>query len=150
MSQFTYCLNTSTVQGQKLSLPQLIDLTADAGYGAIEPWIGEIEAYVAAGGTLADLRKRIEDRGLKMASAIGFAPWIIDDAAERKKGLEHARKDFELVAALGGGLIAAPPVGRHELPDLNLFAAAERYAALFDVGHWGASAAQRRAQTATA
>jgi len=67
---FTYCLNTSTLQGQQLSLPRLIDIAADAGYGAIEPWIGEIEAHVAAGGTLADLRKRIADRGLKMAGAI--------------------------------------------------------------------------------
>jgi len=131
---FTYCLNTSTLQGQQLSLPRLIDIAADAGYGAIEPWIGEIEAHVAAGGTLADLRKRIADRGLKMAGAIGFATWVVEDAAERQRGLEHARKDFELIAALGGSLLAAPPVGRQGSGDLNLLAAAERYAALYDVG----------------
>jgi len=39
---FTYCLNTSTLQGQQLSLPRLIDIAADAGYGAIEPWIGDV------------------------------------------------------------------------------------------------------------
>jgi 2-keto-myo-inositol isomerase len=135
MPPFTYCLNTSTVQGdKKLTLPELVDLTAAAGYGAIEPWIGEIEQYVAAGGALADLRKRIEDRGLVVASAIGFAEWVVDDPDQRRKGLEVARHDMELVAALGGRLIAAPPVGHHEKAGLDLFAAAERYAALYDVG----------------
>ncbi|HEX6986913.1 MAG TPA: sugar phosphate isomerase/epimerase, partial [Planctomycetaceae bacterium] len=40
-----YCLNTSTVRGQKLDLPALVDLAAAAGYDGIEPWINEITAY---------------------------------------------------------------------------------------------------------
>lgn len=131
---FIYCLNTSTVQAHKLPLPQLVDLTADAGYGAIEPWIGEIESYRNAGGSLKDLAKRIADRGLKVASAIGFAAWLTDDETERAKQLEIARRDMDLVAQIGGSLIAAPPMGYQDRTDLNLHTAAERYAALFDIG----------------
>ena len=131
---FTYCLNTSTIQGQKLSLVEEIDLIADTGFGAFEPWIGEIEKYRDAGGSLADLKKRIADKGLKVAGAIGFAQWIVDDDAARAKGLEHARRDMALVAAIGGDMIAAPPMGYQDKTGLNLDAAAERFHALTKVG----------------
>src|SRR4051812_34070151 len=45
-SQFVLCLNTSTIRGQKLPLPQEIELAAKAGFTAIEPWVGEINDYV--------------------------------------------------------------------------------------------------------
>jgi 2-keto-myo-inositol isomerase len=131
---FTYCLNTSTIVGQKLPLTEMIDLTGKAGFKAIEPWIGEIVAYQQQGGSLKDLRRRIEDNGLVVASAIGFAQWILDDDNARKAGLIEARHDMELVAELGGRFIAAPPVGHHEKPGLDLLAAAKRYADLFDLG----------------
>ena len=93
MAAFHYCFNTSTIRGQKLSLVEEIDIVAGAGYTAIEPWINEIEAYIKQGGSLPDLKKRISDLGLTVASAIGFAEWIVDDDAKRTKGLEHARRD---------------------------------------------------------
>ena len=68
-----YCLNTSTIRGQKLTLVQEIELAAKAGYQGIEPWISEIEDHVKAGGTVADLRKRISDAGLTVEGGIGFA-----------------------------------------------------------------------------
>jgi 2-keto-myo-inositol isomerase len=131
---FTYCLNTSTIQGQKLSLVEEVDLAAAAGFGAIEPWIGEIETYRDAGGSLVDLKKRITDRGLRVASAIGFAQWIVDDDAARRNGLEQARRDMDLVAAIGGEMIAAPPMGYQDRTGLDLDAAAARYAELVNVG----------------
>lgn len=117
-----------------MSLVEEVDLAAAAGYGAVEPWIGEIEKYRDGGGSLADLKKRLSDKGLKVASAIGFAQWIIDDDAVRRKGLEHAKRDMDLVAAIGGEMIAAPPMGYQEKTGLNLDAAAARYAELVNVG----------------
>jgi 2-keto-myo-inositol isomerase len=131
---FIYCLNTSTIRGQKLKIEEEIDLAAKAGYDAVEPWINEIDEYVKQGGTLKDLAKRIRDRGLKVASAIGFAQWIVDDDAQRTKGLEEAKRTMDLVAQLGGTHIAAPPAGATDKPGLDLFAAAKRYAALVDLG----------------
>jgi len=132
--RFRYCLNTSTIRGQKLPLKETVELVAKAGYDGIEPWIGEIAAYADAGGDLADLKKRIADLGLTVESAIGFANWIVDDEQRRKKGLEDARRDMGLVRAIGGKRIAAPPAGAHGHEGLDLFAAARRYRALLDLG----------------
>jgi sugar phosphate isomerase/epimerase len=135
---FRFCLNTSTIRGQKLSLPDTIDLAAETGYHAIEPWISEIEAYTQAGGKLPDLRQRLRDRNLAVPSAIGFFEWIVDDPARREKALEQAKRDMGLVAALGGTHIAAPPWGAHDRTkiekNVDLLAAAERYHALCEVG----------------
>jgi 2-keto-myo-inositol isomerase len=129
-----YCLNTSTIRGQKLSVPDQIDLAAKAGYNAIEPWLGDLHQFVEMGGKLADLHKRLTDHGVAVASAIGFAEWIVDDDARRAAGLEAAKKDMGVIAQLGGTHIAAPPAGATKQTDLDLGRAAERYRALLEIG----------------
>jgi sugar phosphate isomerase/epimerase len=129
-----YCFNTSTIRGQKLPLAEVIDIAARAGYQAIEPWINEIKAHQQSGGTLADLKKRISDHGLTVESAIGFAKWVVDDDAERAKGVEEMKADMDLVRQIGGLRIAAPPAGATERADLNLFKAADRYRAILELG----------------
>jgi len=131
---FGFCFNTSTVRGQKLKLDAQVNLVIKAGYDGIEPWIRDIQAYVDAGGNLQDIRKKLDDANVKMTSAIGFARWIVDDEAERTKGLETAKHDMALVKQLGGTHIAAPPIGAVDIEDFDLFAAAERYHALCEVG----------------
>ncbi len=130
-----YSLNMSTIRGQKLPLDQQITVAAKAGYDAIEPWIGEIEAFVKAGGSLPDQAKRCRDLGLSVVSAIGFAQWIVNDDDKRKAALEQARRDMDLVKQLGGSRIAAPPTGETNNASLDLFAAAKRYRALCEIGH---------------
>lgn len=132
---FSYCLNTSTIRGQKKSLVEEINMISKAGYNGIEPWMNEIGQYQKEGGSLTDLRKRIADAGLRVESAIGFANWIVDDEARRKKGLEDAKRDMDLVAAIGGTRIAAPPVGATRPgQELDLDVIAKRYHDLLDVG----------------
>jgi Sugar phosphate isomerases/epimerases len=133
-SQFKYCLNTSTIRGQKLSVPDQVDLAVKAGYDAIEPWLSDLHKFVETGGSLADLRKRLADHGLAVASAIGFAEWIVDDDARRAAGLEVAKKDMGVVAAIGGTHLAAPPAGATKQTNLDLGKAAERYRALLELG----------------
>ncbi|MCA9270643.1 MAG: sugar phosphate isomerase/epimerase, partial [Planctomycetales bacterium] len=131
---FRFCFNTSTIRERRLPLSEIVDLVADAGYDGIEPWIGEIQRHIQDGGSLADLRHQISDRGLTVESAIGFAQWIVDDDEQRAEGLAQARRDMELVRAIGGGRIAAPPAGATNGDKLDLFVAAERYRALLEVG----------------
>src|SRR5207244_1786700 len=131
---FGYCLNTSTLQGQKLDLVELVDVAAQAGYQAIEPWVSELEQHVKNGGNLKVLGQRIRDRGLSVPSAIAFFEWIVDDEERRKKGLEAARRTMGLVQQIGGQRIAAPPTGATSQTDLNLLRAADRYRALLEVG----------------
>jgi len=133
---FRFCLNTSTIRGQKLTLEQEIDLAAKAGYSGIEPWINEIENALSRGVSLSDLRKRIDDAGLKVESAIGFAKWLVNDDAERAKGLEQLKRDMDFVKALGGSYIAAPPVGMQgqDAPIVDCVTAGQRYRAALEVG----------------
>ena len=129
-----YSLNMSTIRGQKLPLPKQVEVAAKAGYQAIEPWMGELDGFVQGGGKLADLRKQIEDAGLTVESAIGFAQWIVDDDEKRKTGLEQAKRDMDRLQQIGGKRIAAPPTGATNQTDLNLLKAAERYRALLELG----------------
>jgi 2-keto-myo-inositol isomerase len=134
---FVYCLNTSTIRGQKLSLVEEIDLAAKAGYHAIEPWINEIDTYLKGGGKLPDIKKRCGDLGLSVEDAIGFPQWIVDDDAKRAAALEQVKREMDWIAQLGGKRIAAPPVGaqdKNKSPKIDLLKAAERYKALADVG----------------
>ncbi|MEX2288198.1 MAG: sugar phosphate isomerase/epimerase family protein [Planctomycetaceae bacterium] len=131
---FRYCLNTSTIRGHELDLAAEVELAAKAGYDGIEPWIREFEQFQQKGGSLKDLAARIRDSGLTVESAIGFSNWIVDDDAKRKAALEQAKREMEMVRIVGGTRIAAPPAGATEQTNLNLFAAAQRYAALLDVG----------------
>jgi sugar phosphate isomerase/epimerase len=130
---FKYCLNTSTLRGHKLSFSDEIDIAAKAGFHAMEPWISELEAHVKAGGSLKDLGKKLADHNLTVESAIGFAPWIVDDEAKRAKGVEQMKREMDMVAQLGGKRIAAPPAG-NDNPALDLRKAAERYRVILEVG----------------
>jgi len=130
---FGYMLNTSTIRGQKLTVEEKVDIAAKAGYDAIEPWLrDELDLLPAA--RLKDVGKRIADKGLKVESAIGFAPWIVQDDAARKKGLEQARRDMEMVLAVGGTRIAAPPMGAINERLADLGKVADRYAELCRLG----------------
>jgi sugar phosphate isomerase/epimerase len=131
---FGYCLNTSTIDGQKLSIVEKVEIAAKAGYQAIEPWIRELDQHVKDGGNLKDLGKRIHDSGLTVPSAIGFAEWIVDDEQRRKKGMEEARRNMDMVHQIGGNRLAAPPAGATSQADLNLFKAAQRYRELLELG----------------
>src|SRR5437867_1376461 len=70
---FGYCLNTSTIRGQKLPLVQEVEIAARAGYQGIEPWVSELDQHLKEGKSLKDLGKLARDRGLVVADAIGFA-----------------------------------------------------------------------------
>jgi sugar phosphate isomerase/epimerase len=151
---FGYCLNTSTIRGQKLSVAAEAEIAAKAGYAGFEPWIRELDEFVKQGGSLKDLGKRLSDLGLQVPSSIGFAEWIVDDPARRNKGLEQAKRDMDAVQQIGGKRMAAPPVGATDQANLDLLAAADRFRALCELGEkmgitpeaevWGFSKPLRR------
>lgn len=148
---FGFCLNTSTVRenddkwGTPRPILELIEIARKAGYQAIEPWISELDTYVKGGGSLKDLAKRFADAGLVVPDAIGFAEWIVEDPERRKKGLEQAKRDMDMVQQIGGKRIAAPPVGatggtsrrddpKFTQPVCDMVAAADRYRDLLTLG----------------
>jgi sugar phosphate isomerase/epimerase len=131
---FCYCLNTATIRGQKLGIVKEIEVAAQAGYDAIEPWVDSIGAYVKSGGKLGELKARIHDSGLRVEDAIAFSEWIVDDEARRAAGLERAKREMDMVVQIGGKRIAAPPAGATDLPKLDWTMAAQRYRTLLEAG----------------
>jgi 2-keto-myo-inositol isomerase len=132
--RFPLGLNTATVRGHELSLPEQIDLAIEAGYDAIEPWVRDLKEHENSGGSLEDLAKRCADHGLAIPSAIGFARWIVEDDQKRGEGLAQMKRDMDRLRRLGGTGIAAPPVGAHREGHVELDAAAERYHAVLEAG----------------
>ncbi|HVV69945.1 MAG TPA: sugar phosphate isomerase/epimerase family protein [Verrucomicrobiae bacterium] len=131
---FRFCLNTATIRGQKLGIVKEIEIAAQAGYDSIEPWVDAVQAYVSGGGKPADLKSRIVDAGLTVEGAIGFPEWIVNDEEKRRKGMDRAKREMELMTQIGARRFAAPPAGATDLPRLDVFAAAERYRELLEAG----------------
>ena len=131
---FSYCLNTSTIFGQKVGFLKEFEVTAKAGYDGIEIWIRDLQKYMEEGGSIKDLKKYIVDLGLQVENAIGFAPWIVNDEATRKKGTEQLKREMNLLAQIGCNRIAAPPAGATGQPVIDLFEVARRYKTILEIG----------------
>ncbi len=128
MSEFAYCLNTSTIRPTPLR--EKIRIAGRVGYQAIEPWNDEVTDYVRGGGSLADLRKELDDAGLKVVSMIALHGWITAEGDEHRRVLEECRRRMEQAVALGSPYIVASPP--REVVDLGR--AATRYAELLRLG----------------
>lgn len=130
---FGYCLNTSTIRGQGLTLIEMIDVVAEAGYDGIEPWVRELDGFVAEGGDLATLGRYIADAGLAVPNVIGFFEWGADDPDRRAAGLAEAQRAMGLCADIGCPRLAAPPFGITE-DAISLPVLADRYRAVLELG----------------
>lgn len=131
-SSFKFSLNTSTIRGQKLTLPQIIELAARAGYDGFEPWMMEIQAYLETGKSVASLKKLASDAGLEFFDCIGFPTWMAQDEEKSKTGFAQMETEMGILADLGCPRVAAPAIGT-EAP-LDLLKAGERYKKLLDLG----------------
>jgi len=147
---FSYCLNTSTISGQKVGFLKEFEITAKAGYDGIEIWIRDLQKYMDEGGSLKDLKKYIDDLGLRVENAIGFAQWIVDNESTRNAGIDQLKKEMDMMAQIGCKRIAAPPAGAYDKQFANLFEIGKRYRTILEIGDttgvtpnlefWGSSA----------
>ncbi len=127
------CLNTSTIHADgDDAVVTKINAAAKAGYDAVEPWVRDIEKYAKSGGSLDDLRKRIADAGMTVPSAVAFFRWLFSTGDEWTKALEQIKQSMELVKAIGGTGIVAPPAGPEQ--PLNIPDGGRRYRELIEIG----------------
>jgi 2-keto-myo-inositol isomerase len=146
---FRFCLNTSTISGQKPGLLKSIEIAAIAGYDGLELWVNEIKEYIAQGNTIESLAEFIRKKGLVVEDAISFTSWMADDDAQRKAGLEQLEAEMKIMAVLGCKRIAAPPAGVKKDKPVDLFKAGHYYREALELGRktgvmpqlefWGAS-----------
>lgn len=131
---FRYALNCGTLLGFNLSIEEEIDLAAQAGYDAIEPWLRGIDRFVEKGGRLSDLKKRIDDHGLAVAGACAFFPWTVDDDVVRAKGIEQMKGEMDRLRQIGGDRIAATASGSNNRKMDDFRVLGERYRTILDIG----------------
>ena len=128
--KFRYCLNTSTISGKNPGLLTYIEIASKAGYDGIEVWVKDVEDALKAGQSLSSIKQFIDDHGLAVESAIGFAPWL----AEGESGLIQMESEMQMLAGIGCRRIAAPPAGLPSDKALDFFAAGENYRSLLNLG----------------
>jgi 2-keto-myo-inositol isomerase len=133
-SNFKYCLNTSTISGQKSGIEKYLAIAGQAGYDGVEVWVQDVKEYKSKGGSMKALKKLLDDSHLTVYDAIGFAPWMVDDDQQRKAGFAQMKQEMELMAELGCTRIAAPAAGVKADEPLNLVKVGERYKQLLELG----------------
>lgn len=146
---FRFCLNTSTIMGQKPGLLHSIEIAAAAGYDGVELWIRDIQDWLAQGNSIEQLAKFITAKKLRVENAISFTEWLTDDDTRRAAALATLEKEMQLVAVLGCKRIAAPPAGVSKEQVIDIQKAGARYRETITLGRkykvmpllefWGAS-----------
>jgi 2-keto-myo-inositol isomerase len=111
MPKFLYSLNTSTIKPTPLL--EKIRVAGQAGYAAIELWHEDIDAFMAKGGKLTDIRKAVADQGLTVPTTIYLKGWFETTGAEHARELEECKRRMHQSAELGAiHVIAGPPGGK--------------------------------------
>jgi sugar phosphate isomerase/epimerase len=128
MSEFTYCLNTSTIRPTPLL--QKIEVAGRAGYSAIEPWNDEITAHLEQGGSLPELKRALAGAGLRVVSVIALHGWVTAEGLEYQRVLDDCRRRMGQAAELGSPYIVASPP--RDVVDLGR--ASARFAELMELG----------------
>ena len=128
MNEFVYCLNTSTIRPTPLL--EKIRLAGAAGYSAIEPWNDEVTAYLEQGGSMPELKRALNDAGLRVVSVIALHGWITSEGAEHARVLDDCRRRMAQAAELGSPYIVASPP--QDVVDLGR--ATERFGELLRMG----------------
>ena len=123
-----YCLNASTIRPTPLL--DKIRIAGEVGYGAIELWHDDLDAHIADGGALADVKSALADQGLVVPTTIYLAGWFDATLEAYPAVLEECKCRMGQASALGASyVIASPPAGE---ADYDIGAA--RYRELLEIG----------------
>ena len=125
---FQYCLNASTIRPTPIL--DKIRIAGEVGYSAIELWHDDIEAHIASGGTLADIKQGLRDAGLALPTTIYLAGWCDTTGAEHEAALEKIKPRLATSAELGSAhIISCPAMGT-----VDVALAARNYRELLNLG----------------
>jgi len=146
---FRFCLNTSTISGQKPGLAGMIEIAGKAGYDGMELWINDIRDYLKQSNSLQSLAALLSSKGLVAEGLISFTAWMVDDDGKRRAGIAELEEEMKMMSELGCRRIAAPPAGVEKGKPLDFQKAGQRYREILALGRkykvmpqlefWGAS-----------
>jgi sugar phosphate isomerase/epimerase len=111
MAAFSFCLNSSTIKPTPIL--EKIRVAGEAGYTGIELWHDDIDAHLAAGGTLADISKAVVAQGLTVPTTIYLKGWFETTGDAHARALDECKRRMQQAAELRAvHVIAGPPAGR--------------------------------------
>jgi len=120
MADFLYCLNSSTIRPTPIL--KKIEIAGKAGYTAIELWHDDIDAHLAAGGTLKEIRKALDDQNLDVPTSIYLKGWFETTGPAHVAALDECKRRMDQSVEVGAiHIIAGPPGGMadHDLGARN-------------------------------
>lgn len=110
MADFIYTLNCSTIRPAKLL--DKIAIAGETGYQAIELWHDDIDAHLAAGGSIGEIRRALSDQGLVVPTTIYLKGWFETTGEEHRIELDECKRRMQQAAEVGAvHVIAGPPGG---------------------------------------
>jgi len=124
------CLNTSTIR--PASLLDKLAIAAESGYSAIELWNDDLTQFEQEGGSLHEIKSRVQDLGLTVPSVIALFDWMQSEGESKKTALVEARRRMAQAEAVGARYIVASPVPDNQNVDISQ--AAARYHELLELG----------------
>ncbi|HLR26791.1 MAG TPA: TIM barrel protein, partial [Fodinibius sp.] len=129
-SPWPLCLDTATIR--PASLEEKVSIASRAGFDAIEPWDGELEAFEKNGGNLKALGQEIKNQGLFVPSVIGLWNALPPTQKEWEASLEDTRRRMRMASDIGAEHIQTIPdtVGK----DYDLRWLADRYRDIIEIG----------------
>lgn len=128
MSDFIYCLNSSTIKPTPIL--EKIRIAGELGYEAIELWHDDIDLHVDSGGSVKEIRTALDDQNLTVPTTIFLKGWFDTTGAELEAELEECKRRMAIAAELGAiHCISGPTLGK---ADLDL--AAKNYHTLLELG----------------
>ncbi|MDN5213351.1 sugar phosphate isomerase/epimerase family protein [Fulvivirgaceae bacterium BMA12] len=130
-SPWPICLDTATIRPAD-GLEKKVEIAAQAGYDAIEPWDSELADYEKKGGNLKELGKKIKDLGLFVPSMIGLWGCIPENEEAFQKSLPATRNRMRMASEIGCEHVQAIPNKVGENYDLKFVASC--YRRLLEIG----------------
>jgi len=124
------CLNTSSIR--PASLVDKIAIASEAGYAAVELWSDDLALFEKEGGSLVEVKQRLNDVGLKVPSVIALIDWMQSEGSHKDAAFGEARRRMDQAASLGATHIVASPVP--DALNVDLGRAAARYHELLTLG----------------
>ncbi|MFO1022456.1 MAG: sugar phosphate isomerase/epimerase [Planctomycetales bacterium] len=105
---FHFSLNASTIRPTPLL--EKIRIAAACGYEGIELWHMELDEFERSGGSLTDLRRRLEDARLRVPSTINLKNWFESDRDDGPEWDECRRRMQQAVDVGAMCIVAGPPL----------------------------------------
>lgn len=107
-SPWPICLDFATIRPVK-TLKEKVDIAAEAGYDAVEPWDSDLEEYEKSGGDLREMNKYIRDKGMFVPSMIGLWGCLPESEEAFEESLPATRNRMRMASEIGCEFVQTIP-----------------------------------------